>query len=89
MFFSLLNRSGKAGPRVFFVLPRIDEINGLQVANYTQSTDLLAPSLLRNVLGTRDLSELLTNREAMSAVFKTTLDHATHPSGIKVERVEM
>jgi erythrocyte band 7 integral membrane protein len=38
----------------------------VQVANYSHSTRLLAATTLRNVLGTRNLSELLIEREAIS-----------------------
>lgn len=61
----------------------------LQVANYSHSTRLLAATTLRNVLGTRNLSELLTEREAISHTMQTSLDVATVPWGVQVERVEM
>lgn len=60
-----------------------------QVANYSHSTRLLAATTLRNVLGTRSLSELLTEREAISHTMQVSLDDATDPWGVKVERVEM
>lgn len=61
----------------------------IQVADYYSSTSLLAASTLRNVLGTKNLSELLTERESIAGVIKNTLDLATDPWGIEVERVEM
>lgn len=61
----------------------------IQVANYSHSTRLLAATTLRNVLGTRNLSELLTEREAISHTMQASLDVATDPWGVKVERVEM
>lgn len=61
----------------------------IQVANYSHSTRLLAATTLRNVLGTRNLSELLTEREAISHTMQTSLDIATDPWGVQVERVEM
>lgn len=62
----------------------------IQVANYSHSTRLLAATTLRNVLGTRNLSELLTEREAISHTMQVSLDVATEqPWGVKVERVEM
>lgn len=60
-----------------------------QVANYSHSTRLLAATTLRNVLGTRNLSELLTERETISHTMQASLDDATDPWGVKVERVEM
>lgn len=59
------------------------------MADYYSSTSLLAASTLRNVLGTKNLSELLTERESIAGVIKNTLDLATDPWGIEVERVEM
>lgn len=61
----------------------------VQVANYSHSTRLLAATTLRNVLGTRNLSELLTEREAISHTMQLSLDEATDPWGVKVERVEI
>lgn len=61
----------------------------VQVANYSHSTRLLAATTLRNVLGTRNLSELLTERETISHTMQLSLDEATDPWGVKVERVEI
>ncbi|XP_026473428.1 band 7 protein AGAP004871-like isoform X2 [Ctenocephalides felis] len=61
----------------------------VKVANYSHSTRLLAATTLRNVLGTRNLSELLSEREAISNAMQAALDEATDPWGVKVERVEI
>lgn len=61
----------------------------VQVANYSHSTRLLAATTLRNVLGTRNLSELLIERENISHTMSNILDHSTDPWGVKVERVEI
>ena len=64
----------------------------VSVANveYAQeSTRLLAQTSLRNVLGTRLLSELLCDRGAVSKAMRECLDEATDNWGIKVERVEI
>jgi erythrocyte band 7 integral membrane protein len=53
------------------------------------STRLLAMTTLRNILGTRNLSEILADREGISHIMQTSLDVATDPWGVKVERVEM
>ena len=45
--------------------------------------------LLRNVLGTKNLSEILSDREHISSTMQVSLDEATDPWGIKVERVEV
>lgn len=59
------------------------------VANADGATRLLAQTTLRNILGTKSLSEVLTDREFISAGMQSTLDEATDPWGIKVERVEI
>ncbi|KAK7791972.1 hypothetical protein R5R35_010147 [Gryllus longicercus] len=59
------------------------------VNNYSHSTRLLAATTLRNVLGTRNLSEILSEREAIAHTMQSSLDEATEPWGVKVERVEI
>ncbi|XP_015791893.1 stomatin-4 isoform X2 [Tetranychus urticae] len=59
------------------------------VEDYGRSTRLLAATTLRNVLGTKNLSEILSERESISHVMQTSLDEATDPWGVKVERVEI
>lgn len=59
------------------------------VEDYGRSTRLLAATTLRNVLGTKNLSEILSERETISHVMQSSLDEATDPWGVKVERVEM
>ncbi|KAJ3660879.1 hypothetical protein Zmor_005308 [Zophobas morio] len=60
-----------------------------QVENYSNSTRLLAMTTLRNILGTRNLSDILADRETISHIMQTSLDAATDPWGVKVERVEI
>ena len=57
--------------------------------NCSHSTRLLAATTLRNVLGTKNLSEILSERDTISNVMKTLLDEATDPWGVRVERVEV
>lgn len=64
-------------------------ISVANVANAHQSTRLLAQTTLRNVLGTRPLHEILSDRDAISKNMQVLLDEATESWGIKVERVEM
>jgi regulator of protease activity HflC (stomatin/prohibitin superfamily) len=45
--------------------------------------------ICRNVLGTKCLAEILSEREQIAHWMETTLDEATDPWGVKVERVEM
>ncbi|XP_042912208.2 stomatin [Parasteatoda tepidariorum] len=59
------------------------------VRNYASSTQLLAMTSLRTVLGTKSLSEILSEREQISHVMQTGLDEATVSWGVKVERVEI
>ncbi|XP_063060873.1 stomatin-like [Engraulis encrasicolus] len=60
-----------------------------RVTNAEAATQLLAQTTLRNTLGTMNLAELLSDRVAISHNMETSLDEATDPWGIKVERVEI
>ena len=53
------------------------------------STRLLAQTTLRNMLGTKTLSEILGQREEISNKMQQALDIATDPWGVRVERVEV
>ena len=69
----------------------------------SHSTRLLAATTLRNVLGTKLLSEILSEREGISKLIKVsnsnyliiisrsqeTLDEATDPWGVRVQMVEL
>lgn len=59
------------------------------VDDYSQSTRLLAATTLRNVLGTKNLGDILSERESIANMMQATLDEATDPWGVKVERVEV
>ncbi|XP_032994054.1 erythrocyte band 7 integral membrane protein-like [Lacerta agilis] len=64
----------------------------LAVTNTTEAvmaTQLLAETTFKNVLGTKNLSEILSNREQIADTIKTTLNNTTGDWGIKVERVEI
>ena len=50
---------------------------------------LLAQTSLRNILGTKNLHEILSDRDSISGAMQSILDEATVDWGIKVERVEM
>ena len=43
----------------------------------------------RNVLGTKTLCGILSERDSIATDMQTTLDEATEPWGVKVERVEV
>jgi len=59
------------------------------VENAHHSTRLLAQTTLRNILGTKNLHEILSDRESISGAMQNNLDEATTAWGIKVERVEI
>ncbi|KAI0207896.1 Mechanosensory protein 2 [Lamellibrachia satsuma] len=59
------------------------------VEDANRSTRLLAATTLRNVLGTKNLSEILSDREHISNFMQETLADATDQWGVKVERVEI
>lgn len=61
----------------------------VNIKDHAQSTILLAATILRNVLGTKMLSDVLSQRESISRTMQTLLDVATDPWGVKVERVEL
>merc|ERR1719233_550769 len=58
------------------------------VDDYCGSARLLAATTLRNVLGTMNLGEILSQRESIAREMREALDVATEPWGVKVERVE-
>merc|ERR1712117_731266 len=61
----------------------------VNVANASQSTRLLASTTLRNILGTKNLHDILSDREEIAKNMLTHLDEATDDWGIRVERVEV
>lgn len=67
-----------------------DPLNAVvKVSDFRHSTMMLAMTSLRNILGTKNLTDILSEREAISAAMQGILDEATHPWGVKVERVEV
>lgn len=59
------------------------------VEDAARSTRLLAATTLRNVLGTKNLAEILSDRDNICHSMQSSLDQATDPWGVKVERVEV
>jgi len=59
------------------------------VTDYSKSTKLLSSTTLRTALGTKNLSEILSDRESIAMDILEQLDSATNPWGIRVERVEV
>merc|ERR1711971_970056 len=61
----------------------------VRVTNASQATRLLASTTLRNMLGTKNLHDILSDREDIAKSMLAQLDHATDSWGIRVERVEV
>ncbi|VDI10337.1 erythrocyte band 7 integral membrane protein [Mytilus galloprovincialis] len=59
------------------------------VANARYSTSLLAATTLRNVLGTKNMAELLSDRDTIADHMQQILDESTDPWGVQIERVEI
>lgn len=59
----------------------------LNVEDAARSTRLLAQTTLRNVLGTKDLAQILMDREEMSVTMQATIDAATEAWGVKVSLI--
>ncbi|VDK85142.1 unnamed protein product [Litomosoides sigmodontis] len=64
-------------------------ISVANVENVHHSTRLLAQTTLRNMLGIKSLSEILSDRDAIALSMQALLDDVTERWGIKVERVEI
>ncbi|CAD5235512.1 unnamed protein product [Bursaphelenchus xylophilus] len=64
-------------------------ISVTNVEDSSRSTKLLAQTTMRNILGTKTLAQMLSDREIISLQIQETLDEATYPWGVKVERVEI
>lgn len=59
------------------------------VDNPTAALEYLSATTLRNVIGELDLDSTLTSRDIINEKMRKTLDIATDPWGIKVNRVEL
>jgi len=59
------------------------------VDDYSGSARLLAATTLRNVLGTRNLGDILSDRESIALEMQSSLEVATAAWGVQVERVEV
>ncbi|KAI6227031.1 Band 7 protein domain containing protein [Aphelenchoides besseyi] len=64
-------------------------ISVTNVSDAQFSTKLLAQTTLRNVLGTKTLSEILMERDSIASITEKVLDDGTVPWGVKVQRVEI
>ena len=59
------------------------------VENPIMAIENLSATTLRNIIGDMELDETLTSREAINTKMRASLDVATDPWGIKVNRVEL
>ena len=59
------------------------------VENPIMAIENLSATTLRNIIGDMELDQTLTSREIINTKMSTTLDIATDPWGIKVNRVEL
>lgn len=59
------------------------------VENPIMAIENLSATTLRNIIGDLELDETLTSREVINTKMRTSLDVATDPWGIKVNRVEL
>ena len=59
------------------------------VENPIMAIENLTATTLRNVIGELELDETLTSRETINTKMRASLDSATDPWGIKVNRVEL
>ena len=60
-----------------------------EIANYLTGIEQLTVTTLRNVIGSMDLEETLTSRDAINGQLRGVLDEATGKWGIRVNRVEL
>jgi regulator of protease activity HflC (stomatin/prohibitin superfamily) len=59
------------------------------VENPIMAIENLTATTLRNIIGDLELDETLTSREIINTKMRVSLDQATDPWGIKVNRVEL
>ena len=59
------------------------------VENPIMAIENLSATTLRNIIGDMELDETLTSRETINTKMRASLDEATDPWGIKVDRVEL
>jgi regulator of protease activity HflC (stomatin/prohibitin superfamily) len=60
-----------------------------EIQNYIQAVEQLTITTLRNVIGSLNLEQALTSRDAINTQLRGVLDEATGPWGIRVARVEI
>jgi regulator of protease activity HflC (stomatin/prohibitin superfamily) len=61
----------------------------LEVANFTEAVALSAQTALRESIGRHELSQMITDREALGHELQKILDEKTNPWGVTVQSVEI
>merc|ERR1711874_442263 len=83
-----LGRLKKGGAVVYYNIRNpMDAV--CKIENYANAIKLLSATTLRNVLGTKTLSETLSERDTIAKDLKAQIDNATDPWGIDIQRVEV
>ena len=75
-------------PVVFFQITD-PKLYAYGVENPIMAIENLSATTLRNIIGDMELDETLTSREVINTKMRASLDVATDPWGIKVNRVEL
>lgn len=65
------------------------KLAALEVADYNAAVLGAAQTALRDIIGRKNLSEVLSDRSGLDKDLTTILDHQTEPWGIKVNSVQM
>ena len=82
------NRAMQIDTVVFFQITD-PKLYAYGVENPIMAIENLSATTLRNIIGDMELDETLTSREVINTRMRASLDEATDPWGIKVNRVEL
>ena len=82
------NVTMRIDPVVFFQITD-PKLFSYGVENPIMAIENLTATTLRNIIGDLELDETLTSRETINTKMRSSLDMATDPWGIKVNRVEL
>jgi regulator of protease activity HflC (stomatin/prohibitin superfamily) len=61
----------------------------IKIRNWYASSQLVAQTTLRSIVGRHELDQLLSERDRIDAELQVALDQQTEPWGVKVQRVEI